>query len=89
MKLCKRLVAIWLVCGLSLTLCTLVVARGRAVRKQTIMVPMSDKVKLATDYYLPEGAGPFPVVLVRAPYNKNGMAGGAAGMTQLGYALVV
>ena len=36
------------------------------------MVPMRDGVELATDVYLPEGAGPFPAVLVRLPYDKNG-----------------
>jgi putative CocE/NonD family hydrolase len=49
---------------------------------------MTDKVKLATDYYLPEGDGPFPVILVRTPYDKNAMAGGFDGVTKLGYALV-
>ena len=36
------------------------------------MVPMRDGVRLATDVYLPDGAGPFPAVLVRLPYDKNG-----------------
>jgi predicted acyl esterase len=36
------------------------------------MVPMRDGVDLATDVYLPEGDGPFPAVLVRLPYDKNG-----------------
>ena len=36
------------------------------------MVPMRDGVDLATDLYLPEGDGPFPAVLVRLPYDKNG-----------------
>ena len=33
---------------------------------------MRDGVRLATDVYLPEAAGPFPAVLVRLPYDKNG-----------------
>ncbi len=33
---------------------------------------MRDGVRLATDVYLPEGPGPFPAVLVRLPYDKNG-----------------
>jgi predicted acyl esterase len=41
-------------------------------RAQQQMVPMRDGVHLATDAYLPEGAGPFPAVLVRLPYDKNG-----------------
>jgi predicted acyl esterase len=40
--------------------------------KKTYMVAMSDGVKLATDVYLPVGAGPFPAVLVRTPYDKSG-----------------
>ncbi|MEO5568424.1 MAG: CocE/NonD family hydrolase [Gemmatimonadaceae bacterium] len=35
-----------------------------------VMVPMRDGVRLATDAYLPEGAGPFPVILERTPYGK-------------------
>src|SRR5262249_23054469 len=35
------------------------------------MVPMRDGPKLATDVYLPEGSGPWPVVLMRTPYGKN------------------
>ena len=36
------------------------------------MVPMRDGVELATDVYLPAGTGPWPAVLVRLPYDKNG-----------------
>jgi hypothetical protein len=35
------------------------------------MVPMRDGVKLATTIYLPDGEGPWPVVLVRTPYGKD------------------
>jgi predicted acyl esterase len=41
-------------------------------RAQQEMVPMRDGVRLATDVYLPSGSGPFPAVLVRLPYDKNG-----------------
>ncbi len=34
------------------------------------MVPMRDGVHLATDIYLPEGPGPFPVLLEHTPYGK-------------------
>ncbi len=43
---------------------------------KNIMVPMSDGVKLATDVYRLEGAEPGPVLVVRTPYNKEGMTGG-------------
>ncbi len=36
-----------------------------------IMVPMRDGVGLATDVYLPKGVGPFPVILVKTPYDFN------------------
>ena len=38
-----------------------------------VMVPMRDSVRLATDVYLPSGAGqPLPTLLTRTPYNKEG-----------------
>ncbi len=33
-----------------------------------VWVPMRDDVRLLTDVYLPEGEGPFPVVMSRVPY---------------------
>jgi predicted acyl esterase len=41
-------------------------------RARQHMVRMRDGVHLATDVYLPTGPGPFPAVLVRLPYDKNG-----------------
>ena len=35
------------------------------------MVPARDGVGLATDIYRPAGAGPFPVILERTPYDKS------------------
>ncbi len=34
------------------------------------MVPCRDGVRLATDTYWPDGAGPWPVILERTPYGK-------------------
>ena len=34
------------------------------------MIAMRDGVRLATDIYLPDGDGPFPVILTRMPYGK-------------------
>ena len=39
-----------------------------------VQVPMRDGVRLATDVYLPDGAGRYPVILIRTPYNKNNEA---------------
>ncbi len=36
----------------------------------TAMVPARDGVRLATDIHLPDGPGPFPVVLERTPYGR-------------------
>jgi predicted acyl esterase len=57
---------------------------------QTVLVPMADGVKLATDVYLPaKGKPPFPTVLVRTPYGKGSGKGIAANVCPRGYALVV
>jgi putative CocE/NonD family hydrolase len=49
------------------------VARGqyRITTRLGIAVAMRDGVKLSTDVYLPDAPGPFPVVLIRTPYNNN------------------
>ncbi|MHB1461500.1 MAG: CocE/NonD family hydrolase [Armatimonadota bacterium] len=51
----------------------------------TEMLPMRDGTKLATDIYLPKGDGPFPVVLIRTPYERSG----AEGFVGQGYAVVI
>lgn len=38
----------------------------------SFMVPMRDEIRLSTDVYLPEGDGPWPVILMRTPYGKAG-----------------
>lgn len=56
----------------------------------TSMVAMRDGVKLATDVYLPgDGAGKYPAVVVRTPYNKAGGRAIAALCAARGYACVV
>jgi len=37
------------------------------------MIPMRDGVRLATDIYLPDREGAYPVILLRTPYNKLGI----------------
>jgi len=64
-------------------------ARGEAREE---MVPMRDGVKLATNIFLPEGEGPWPVVLSRTPYNKGKAADrerGEAQYAKRGYIRVV
>ena len=55
------------------------------------MVAMRDGVKLATSIYLPKGEGPFPVVLTRTPYGKDGelSAMGSTRYPKAGYVYVV
>jgi putative CocE/NonD family hydrolase len=38
--------------------------------ERDLMIPARDGVMLATDVYRPQGAGPFPVLLERTPYDK-------------------
>ena len=53
------------------------------------MVPMRDGVKLSTIIYLPEGSGPWPVVLIRTPYGKQSQTRSNSEWTKNGFALVV
>ncbi len=59
-----------------------------AGERTEVMVPMRDGILLATDVYLPEGEGPWPVILRRTPYDK-GTGGGEGPYTSNGYALVI
>jgi putative CocE/NonD family hydrolase len=57
---------------------------------RSVMVPMRDGVRLATDIYRPEGVvGPLPAILVRTPYNKSGSAGAGNYFASHGYVVVV
>lgn len=55
---------------------------------QSVMIPMGDGVKLATDVYLPKEGGPFPVILTRTPYNKILVAGTVIDFINYGYGVV-
>jgi putative CocE/NonD family hydrolase len=59
---------------------------GRVVRG--VAVPMRDGVKLIADVYLPPGNGPWPVILMRTPYNR-AAGNGAAQPFRAHYAVVV
>jgi len=54
----------------------------------TSMVSMRDDIKLATDIYLPDGEGPWPVIFFRTPYGKGGAERRTIQINQRGYALV-
>jgi hypothetical protein len=60
-----------------------------AAAPESHQVPMRDGTRLGTDVYLPEGRPPFPVILLRSPYNKAlGRDIGATG-AKAGYATVI
>ncbi len=59
-----------------------------AEQKQDYMVEMRDGVKLATTVYTPDGDGPWPTVVTRSPYNKEGSGRGSKKYTNAGYAFV-
>jgi putative CocE/NonD family hydrolase len=76
-------------CAIALLPLLLAAAPEQAGRvQQGVAVPMRDGVKLIADVYLPEGHGPWPVILIRTPYNRAG--GEGAGRTfREHYAVVV
>ncbi|MBC8218857.1 MAG: CocE/NonD family hydrolase [Planctomycetes bacterium] len=79
-----------LVRGLAaLALVLIASATSLALSVQTVMVPMRDGTKLATQISLPSGSGPWPVIMIRTPYGKSGMAGAATMALQNGYGSVV
>ncbi|MEW6234069.1 MAG: CocE/NonD family hydrolase [Candidatus Omnitrophota bacterium] len=54
-----------------------------------VMIPMRDGVKLAANLFIPKEGGPFPVILIRSPYDKKDeKAGEAIGFAERGYAVV-
>jgi predicted acyl esterase len=54
-------------------------------------IPMRDGTRLAANVFLPDGPGPWPVVVTRTPYLKDGrmFSQGADRWTKAGYAYVV
>src|SRR5262249_37651994 len=58
--------------------------------EKSLMVPMRDGVRLATDLYRPaDDSGPLPTIVMRTPYSKAGSAGPANLFASHGYAVVV
>ena len=52
-------------------------------------VPMADGCNLAADVYLPDGPGPFPVLLTRTPYHRSSIGPARIYTENWGYAYVV
>ncbi len=59
------------------------------VRVQTHLLPMRDGVRLATDIYLPTTPPPYPVLVVRTPYNKDVLKPIGEEGARRGYAIVI
>ena len=55
---------------------------------ETFKVEMRDGTHLGTDVYRPEGAGPWPVIMLRFPYNKVMGEGIGPEVTKRGYVFV-
>jgi predicted acyl esterase len=68
---------------LSLTLSLLLVGCLAHAEK----IPMSDGTLLTTDVHLPDGEGPWPVILVRSTYGRNPAMAGE--YLERGYAVVI
>jgi hypothetical protein len=59
------------------------------VRTEDLLVPVDDGVRLATTIYLPEGEGPWPVLLMRTPYGRDNERGWGRSAPEQGIAVVV
>jgi predicted acyl esterase len=58
-------------------------------RHQGAFVPMRDGARMATEVFLPPGDGPFPAILIRTPYGRQGAAGYSSRYKDSGCAFVV
>jgi len=77
---------------LCLTLACALVARAEQLPGDEEFATMRDGVRLAANVYRPQGAGPWPVILTRTPYLKDGEEYGRgdwARYTDAGYVFVV
>jgi len=65
------------------------VGKYEVVVERSVMVPMRDGVRLATDLYRPRDVtGPLPAILMRTPYNKGGSAAAGNYFASHGYVVV-
>ncbi len=74
---------------LGVLLVVLLAAATAAAQTMTVDVTAPDGTRLATDVYLPLGTGPWPVLLMRTPYNKDGMEATCIAVSLSGAACVV
>jgi predicted acyl esterase len=62
---------------------------GQPPAKKTERIAMRDGTLLATDLYLPQGDGPFPVVLTRTPYGRVKRGKDAGSFVNDGYVFII
>ncbi len=84
----RSILCLWLVLLCACACLDSLAAQPTPGERLTVMVPMRDRTKLATDIYLPTGTGPWPVVLARTPYNKDFGQEAHKQFTARGYAFV-
>ena len=58
-------------------------------KAQEVKIRMNDGALLATDLYLPKGAGKYPAVLIRTPYGKYADEGVGKAFKMFGIAVVI
>ncbi|MFX1258819.1 MAG: CocE/NonD family hydrolase [Promethearchaeota archaeon] len=58
-------------------------------KNATYMIRMRDGVRLATDVYLPNKTGTFPMILIRTPYGKEQLREAASNLLPIGIGLIV
>jgi len=86
----RRVIGLWAVLALLIVPAVAQDAGAPGAGQPTeYMVAMRDGVKLATDVYLPPGPGPWPAILQRTPYNKNGGRRAAQRYNDAGYAFAI
>ncbi len=73
---------------IAIVLETVIGGPAGAEAKETVMIPMRDGIKLATDIYQPAGEGPWPTILLMTPYGREGAATVAGEVCKRGYAFV-
>jgi hypothetical protein len=71
-----------------LSLCAFALPLRAATPDLTEMLEMRDGVHLATDVYLPNDTGPWPVILERTPYGRGDLASSGSSQNNLGRVFV-
>lgn len=62
---------------------------NKIIVEKDIMIPMRDKIRLATDIYKPKKEGKYPVILCRLPYGKDLLGEFGKVFAQRGYIFVI